>query len=53
MQDAIVIGGGVIGASVLYYLARNGVKGTLLEKKELASGSSGKCDGDGKDRGER
>ena len=45
MQDAIVIGGGVIGASVLYYLARNGVKGTLLEKKELASGSSGKCDG--------
>lgn len=45
MQDAIVIGGGVIGTSVLYYLAVNGVKGTLLETKELASGSSGKCDG--------
>ena len=45
MEDAVIIGGGVIGAAVLYYLAQNGMQGTLLEKRELASGSSGKCDG--------
>lgn len=45
MVDAIVIGGGVIGTSVLYYLAKEGVKGILLEKGELADGTSGKCDG--------
>ena len=45
MEDVIVIGGGVIGTSILYHLAKKGVKGTLLEKKELASGTSGKCDG--------
>ena len=39
MEDVIVIGGGVIGTSILYHLAKKGVKGTLLEKKELASGS--------------
>lgn len=45
MVDAIVIGGGVIGTSILYHLAKSGVKGVLLEKGELAGGSSGKCDG--------
>lgn len=43
MEDVIVIGGGVIGTSILYHLAKKGVKGTLLEKKELASGTSGKA----------
>ena len=45
MVDAIVIGGGVIGTSILYHLAKEGVKGLLLEKGELADGTSGKCDG--------
>lgn len=45
MVDAIVIGGGVIGTSILYHLAKEGVKGILLEKGELADGTSGKCDG--------
>ena len=40
--DAVVIGGGIAGASTLYYLARTGLRNTvLLEKGELASGSTG------------
>lgn len=45
MVDAIIIGGGVIGTSILYHLAKCGMKGVLLEKDELAGGTSGKCDG--------
>src|SRR3954449_1031147 len=37
-----VIGGGVVGAAVLYALARRGVTGVLLEAEaELALGASG------------
>jgi sarcosine oxidase subunit beta len=43
--DAIIIGGGVIGAAVAYYLARRGVRSVVLEAGELAAGSSGACDG--------
>jgi len=36
-----VIGGGVVGASVLYHLARGGWKDVvLLERDELTSGST-------------
>jgi sarcosine oxidase subunit beta len=41
----VIIGGGVIGTAVAYYLARRGVRATLLEKGHMASGSSGACDG--------
>jgi dimethylglycine dehydrogenase len=38
---AVVIGGGVVGASVLYHLARSGWSDVLLlEKSELTSGST-------------
>ena len=38
---AVIIGGGVVGASVLYHLARIGWKDVLLlEKSELTSGST-------------
>lgn len=37
----VVIGGGVVGASILYHLARAGITDTLLiEKNELTSGST-------------
>jgi glycine/D-amino acid oxidase-like deaminating enzyme len=37
----VVIGGGVMGTASAYYLAREGVDVILLEKDELASGTSG------------
>ncbi len=41
--DYIVIGGGVVGCSTAYNLARHGAKNvTLLERRELASGGTGK-----------
>lgn len=42
--DAIVIGGGIIGLSVAYYLTSKGKKILLIEKKELGAGASGACD---------
>jgi glycine/D-amino acid oxidase-like deaminating enzyme len=39
--DVLVIGGGVIGCAVAYYLARAGVEVTLLERGELNREASG------------
>ena len=40
--DAVVIGGGIVGASIAYYLAKKGLREVvLLEKGEICSGSSG------------
>lgn len=44
-HDVIVIGGGVIGCSVAYYLSRRGQKVLLIEKKDHAQGSAGATDG--------
>src|SRR5215510_105854 len=38
--DVLVIGGGVIGVCSAYYLAQRGIKVTLIEKGEIASGCS-------------
>jgi glycine/D-amino acid oxidase-like deaminating enzyme len=43
--DVVVIGGGVIGTAVAYHLARRKAKVILVEKGDLAAGSSGACDG--------
>ncbi|GAB3799756.1 NAD(P)/FAD-dependent oxidoreductase [Virgibacillus kimchii] len=40
----IVAGGGLIGASTAYYLAKSGADVTLVEAKDIASGTSGACD---------
>jgi sarcosine oxidase subunit beta len=40
--DVVVVGGGVMGASVAFHLAEAGVDVVLLERDGLASGSSGK-----------
>src|SRR5262245_59161146 len=38
--DVLIIGGGVIGVCSAYYLAQKGLKVTLIEKGEIASGCS-------------
>lgn len=44
--DAVVIGGGVLGAATLRYLAERGCeRPVLLERETLASGSTGHCAG--------
>jgi len=43
--DAIVVGGGVIGGSIAYSLAKRGGRVLLLEKDRLASKSSGAAAG--------
>jgi len=41
--DAVVIGGGVIGASTAFQLTRHGVKNVvLLERRQLGAGATGK-----------
>lgn len=44
-RDVVVIGGGIIGAAIAYYSSKAGLDITVLEKKELASGTSSRCDG--------
>ncbi|MGE5593947.1 MAG: NAD(P)/FAD-dependent oxidoreductase [Betaproteobacteria bacterium] len=42
--DAVIIGGGVVGASIAYHLARRGFgRVVLVERSYLASGSTGRC----------
>ena len=41
----IIVGAGVIGASVAYHLAKRGVRSTIIEKCGVACASSGKAGG--------
>jgi len=43
--DVLIIGAGVIGASIAYHLTRHGIRPLVLEKSDPAAGSSGACDG--------
>ncbi|GAB1476202.1 FAD-dependent oxidoreductase [Bacillota bacterium] len=42
--DVVVIGGGVIGTSVAYHLLKKGFEVALVEKGDIASGTSSHCD---------
>ncbi|GAB3797591.1 NAD(P)/FAD-dependent oxidoreductase [Virgibacillus kimchii] len=44
-RDIVIIGGGIIGAAIAYYSSKAGLDITVLEKNELASGTSSRCDG--------
>jgi sarcosine oxidase subunit beta len=41
-SDVIVVGGGVVGASVAFHLAERGVRSVLIERDRIASAGTGK-----------
>ena len=43
--QVVVIGGGIIGTAITYYLAKKGVDVVLLEGDTIGSGTSGACSG--------
>ena len=43
--DVVVIGGGAVGTSAAYHLARRGKKVVLCEMRNIASGATGRCGG--------
>ena len=45
--DVLIIGGGIVGCSAAYYLAKRGASAILLEKNGIGSGASGLVRGAG------
>src|SRR5215471_6072358 len=45
MMHVLICGGGVIGASIAYFLSRRGVKATVIERTGIACAASGKAGG--------
>ncbi len=43
--EVAIIGGGIVGCAVAYYLTKSGVDCMLIEKDDVASGTSSRCDG--------
>jgi glycine/D-amino acid oxidase-like deaminating enzyme len=43
--DVVVIGGGAVGTSIAYFLAKKNMDVVLIEKGGIATGTSGGCDG--------
>lgn len=43
--EVAVIGGGIVGCAVAYYVAESGLDCILIEKNDVASGTSSRCDG--------
>ncbi|MFP3919665.1 FAD-binding oxidoreductase [Lysinibacillus telephonicus] len=43
-QKVVVIGAGIIGTSVAYFLSKKNVNIVLVDAKDIASGTSGACD---------
>lgn len=44
-MHVLICGGGVIGASIAYFLARRGVRSTVIERSAVACAASGKSGG--------
>ncbi len=44
-HDVVIIGGGIIGLSMAYFLAKEGVDVCIVERKNIGLESSGRCGG--------
>jgi glycine/D-amino acid oxidase-like deaminating enzyme len=44
-RDVIVVGGGIVGCATAYFCAREGMRVTLLERKSIGYGASGRNPG--------
>jgi glycine/D-amino acid oxidase-like deaminating enzyme len=44
-KSVVICGGGIIGASIAYYLAKRGVASTIIERSAVACAASGKAGG--------
>jgi len=44
-MEAVVVGGGIVGVSSAYYLARRGVDVTVIERSSVGSGNTGRANG--------
>src|SRR5699024_3298087 len=43
--EVAVIGGGIVGCATAYYLSESGLDTVIIEKNDIASGTSSRCDG--------
>ena len=43
--EVAIIGGGIVGCAIAYYVAKAGIECILIEKNDIASGTSSRCDG--------
>lgn len=43
--EVAVIGGGIVGCAIAYYVSKAGLDTILIEKDDIASGTSSRCDG--------
>lgn len=43
--EVLVIGGGIIGCAIAYYVSKTGRQVTIVEKGDFVSGTSSRCDG--------
>lgn len=43
--EVAIIGGGIVGCAVAYYVSKSGFDCVLIEKNDIASGTSSRCDG--------
>ena len=43
--EVAIIGGGIVGCAVAYYVAKAGIDCMIIEKNDIASGTSSRCDG--------
>lgn len=44
-HEVAVIGAGIVGSATAYYLAKAGLDTVIIEKEDIASGTSSRCDG--------